>query len=87
MSTAGTLTGIEVPAGNRTFEIKPYAIGSLATDVNTVPRISNEGDGNFGFDVKYGVTQNLTADFTYNTDFGLYPDFPKGINTMYGSCQ
>ena len=69
VSTAGTLTGIEVPAGNRTFEIKPYAIGSLATDVNTVPRISNEGDGNFGFDVKYGVTQNLTADFTYNTDF------------------
>ena len=69
VSTFGTLTGIEVPAGNRTFEIKPYAIGSLATDVNTVPRISNEGDGNFGFDVKYGVTQNLTADFTYNTDF------------------
>ena len=69
VSMAGTLMGIEVPAGNRTFEIKPYAIGSLATDANAVPRISNEGDGNFGFDVKYGVTQNLTADFTYNTDF------------------
>ena len=69
MSAAATLTGVEVPSGNRTFEIKPYAIGSMATDVNAVPAISNEGDGDFGFDVKYGVTPNLTADFTYNTDF------------------
>ena len=69
VSAAGTLTGVEVPAGNRTFEVKPYGIGSLATDVNAVPLISNEGDGDFGFDVKYGLTQNLTADFTYNTDF------------------
>ena len=69
LSAAGTLTGVEVPSGNRTFEIKPYAIGSVATDVNAVPRISNNGDGDFGVDAKYGVTQNLTADFTYNTDF------------------
>ena len=69
VSAAGTLTGVEVQRGNRTFEVKPYAIGSLATDLNAVPRVLNEGDGNFGVDVKYGVTQNLTADFTYNTDF------------------
>ena len=69
LSAAATLTGIEVPTGNRTFEIKPYAIGSVATDLNAVPAISNDGDGDVGFDVKYGVTQNLTADFTYNTDF------------------
>ena len=69
LSAAGTLTGVEVPPGNRTFDIKPYAIGSLATDVNAPPLVSNEGDGDFGFDVKVGVTQNLTSDFTYNTDF------------------
>ena len=69
ISVAGTLTGIEVPEDNRTFEIKPYAIGSLASDLNAVPQISNRGDGDFGVDAKYGVTQNLTADLTYNTDF------------------
>ena len=69
LSSAATLTGVEVPSSSRTFEIKPYGIGSLATDVNAVPRISNERDGDFGVDAKYGVTQNLTADFTYNTDF------------------
>ncbi len=69
VSAASTLTGVDVPEGNRTFEVKPYAIGSLATDARAVPRISNEGDGDVGFDVKYGVTENLTTDFTYNTDF------------------
>jgi len=69
ISAAGTLVGIEVPEGNRRFEIKPYAIGSLATDVNASPPISNRFDADFGVDVKYGLTQNLTADFTYNTDF------------------
>ncbi len=69
LSDAGTLTGLEVPGDNRTFEIKPYAIGSLATDRLASPAISNQAAGDFGVDLKYGVTQNLTADFTYNTDF------------------
>ena len=80
VSAGSTLTGIEVPAGNRTFEIKPYAIGSLATDVNAVPRVSNAGDGDFGVDVKYGVTENLTADFTYNTDFAQVEVDEQQIN-------
>ena len=69
ISAAGTLVGIDVPDGNRTFEIKPYAIASSGTDLTADPQVRNDGDGDFGFDVKYGVTQNLTADFTYNTDF------------------
>ncbi len=67
LSAAGTLTGLQVPSGNRTFEIKPYGIGSSATDVSS--DVYNQGDADFGVDVKYGVTENLTADFTYNTDF------------------
>ena len=69
VSAGSTLTGIEVPEGNRTFEIKPYGIGSMATDVTAVPRVVNQGAGNGGVDVKFGITENLTADFTYNTDF------------------
>ena len=29
----------------------------------------NEGSADGGIDIKYGITQNLTADFTWNTDF------------------
>ena len=69
LSAAGTLTGVQVPSGNRRFEIKPYAIGSVNSNLTSTPQILNEGAGDGGLDVKYGVTQNLTADFTYNTDF------------------
>ena len=69
VSDAATLVGLEVPGGNRNLDIKPYGIGGLTTDVNASPPQSNAGNGDFGVDVKYGITQNLTADFTYNTDF------------------
>ena len=49
--------------------MKPYVLSDLATDRNAVPRVSNDISGNVGVDVKYGVTQNLTADLTINTDF------------------
>ncbi len=69
VSAAATLVGVEVPDGSRNLEIKPYGIGGLTTDVNSSPPKRDAGDGDFGVDVKYGITRNLTADFTYNTDF------------------
>ncbi len=80
LSAAGTLVGLEVPEDSRTFEIKPYAIGSLNTDRTVVPPISNDGDGSGGVDVKYGLTENLTADFTYNTDFAQVEVDEQQIN-------
>ena len=69
VSAAGTLVGMEPPTASRNIEIKPYGIGGLTTDVNANPPTNRERDGDFGLDVKYGITQNLTADLTYNTDF------------------
>ena len=69
LSAAATLAGLEVATQNRRLEVKPYAIGSSATDLTASPPFSNRGDGDAGIDAKWGVTQNLTADFTYNTDF------------------
>ncbi len=69
LSEAGTLVGLEVPAAGGNLEVKPYAISSVASDLNAAPVISNAGAGDFGIDAKYAVTENLTADFTYNTDF------------------
>ena len=69
VSEAATLVGLDVPSGSRNLEIKPYGIGGLTTDVTASPPKRNAGDGDAGFDVKYGITQNLTVDFTYNTDF------------------
>jgi hypothetical protein len=33
------------------------------------PRVDNDRYGRIGGDVKYGITQNITADLTINTDF------------------
>ena len=69
VSLAATLVGLEVPTSVVRFEVKPYAIADLTTNLSANPRVLNQPRGTAGFDVKYGVTQGLTADFTYNTDF------------------
>ena len=69
VSGAATLVGVEVPDGGRNLEIKPYAIGGRTTDLNPSSPTIGVGDGDIGVDVKFGITRNLTADFTYNTDF------------------
>ena len=66
-SVEATVVGLEVPAGGRLLELKPYAISDVTT--NRASARSNDVSGDVGLDVKYGLTQNLTADFTYNTDF------------------
>ena len=69
VSEAGSLVGIEVPAQSHHLEIKPYGIGGMTTDSTADPPRQGDVSGQVGFDVKYGITRNLTADFTYNTDF------------------
>jgi hypothetical protein len=66
VSSAGVLTDIEVPA-QRIATITPYALASAQ-------RIPSMHDGvrypyEFGADAKFGITQGLTLDLTYNTDF------------------
>ena len=61
--------GLDLPPASKNVELKPYAISSLTTDATQTPAVSNDATGDVGVDLKYGVTANLTADVTYNTDF------------------
>ena len=69
LSTAGTLVGLDLPAASTNVELKPYGISRVTTDRTVAPVRSNDLDGTGGFDAKYGITANLTADLTVNTDF------------------
>jgi hypothetical protein len=69
VSMYATLVGIEAPPPSRNLEVKPYGIAGSRTDLTRDPQISNEGYAAVGLDVKYGLTENLTADLTVNTDF------------------
>jgi hypothetical protein len=79
-STAATLVGLEAPSGSRNIELKPYAISGLTTDRVRTPTVANDFTGDIGFDAKYGLTQNLTADFTYNTDFAQVEADEQQVN-------
>ena len=67
LSRAATLVGIEAPPPGVNIDVKGYGTASLTTD--RAIGISDELDGDGGVDLKWGITQNLAADFTYNTDF------------------
>jgi hypothetical protein len=69
VSSGGTLVGLDLPPASRNIALKPYAISRWTTDRSVTPALSNDFDPDLGGDFKYGVTANLTADFTVNTDF------------------
>ena len=69
VSAFGTVVGLDLPPAGRNLEIKPYALGKMTTDRIANPPTTNDNDGDVGGDLKYGVTANLTADVTVNTDF------------------
>ena len=80
ISGAGSLVGLEPPPASRNIEVKPYAITSLITDMTAARPIVNAGSGDGGIDIKYGITQNLTADVTYNTDFAQVEVDERQVN-------
>ena len=76
-SVGATLDGIEAPA-SRVLELKPYAISDIKSQPASA--VSRDVSGDAGLDVKYGLTQNVTADFTYNTDFAQIEADEQQVN-------
>ena len=69
ISMYGTLVGIEAPPLGRNVELKPYVTSGLRTDAAAAVPIDDELSADAGLDVKWSLTQNLTADVTINPDF------------------
>jgi hypothetical protein len=80
ISRHATLVGLETPAGGSKLDIKPYVISGLETDRVASPSISNERHADAGLDVKYGLTESLTADLTINTDFAQVEADEQQVN-------
>ena len=80
ISQGAIIVGLETPPLGKNLELKPYAIGGITTDKLARPAYSNKRDGDAGFDVKYGVTRGLTADFTLNTDFAQVEEDEQQVN-------
>ncbi len=65
ISLAGTLEGLVAPA-RRIASLTPYGLTSVRKDF---VRDVSGSDTDVGADGKIGLTQSLTLDLTYNTDF------------------
>ncbi|MEQ1908615.1 MAG: DUF5916 domain-containing protein [Vicinamibacterales bacterium] len=79
-SLYANLVGMEAPPLSRTLELKPYAIADITTDNTSTPKRTNDPSGDIGLDAKYSITQNLTADLTYNTDFAQVEADEQQVN-------
>lgn len=79
-SMAATLVGHEVRPGVLGLEVKPYLLGTARADRVLDPAFDTDLDADAGFDVKYGLTRSLTADFTLHTDFAQVEDDDQQVN-------
>jgi len=85
VSLYADLVGIEAPPVGRNLEVKPFATSGLRSDITVTPTLENDGSADAGLDVKYAITQNLTADFTVNTDFAQVEVDEQQVNlTRFG---
>jgi hypothetical protein len=66
VSLAGTLNGLENIRQGRNLKIKPFVTAGIS---KLSPEASAGTDYDGGVDAKYGLTQSLTLDVTYRTDF------------------
>lgn len=74
----GTLEGLDGISPSRNLELLPY----LLPGASSVSETENGTEGVFeaGLDLKYGVTPNLTADLTFNTDFAQVEADQEQVN-------
>ncbi len=79
-SLYANLVGVEAPRTSRTLELKPYTIADLTTDRTATPARINQPHADVGVDAKYALTQNLTADVSYNTDFAQVEADEQQVN-------
>ena len=68
LNYAGDLEGLSPPF-RRFATATPYLLGSTARDYTNPSETGFGQNGDIGGEVKYQVTQGLTLDVTYNTDF------------------
>jgi hypothetical protein len=79
-SQAANLVGLEVPRASRVLELKPFFVSDVSSKRVDASHLRNEFGGDVGFDVKYGLTPNVTLDVTYNTDFAQVEADEQQVN-------
>ena len=76
----GSLVGLEGIAPSRNLEILPYVLPGITQISDDDATLQTTREFKLGFDAKYGITSNLTADATFNTDFAQVEADEEQVN-------
>ncbi|MCP4898514.1 MAG: carbohydrate binding family 9 domain-containing protein [bacterium] len=81
LNFAATLTGVKLGKRPRNLQFIPYVLGgALQESSSDTDEDENSTVSEFGFDVKYSLTSDLTLDATYNTDFAQVEADDEQVN-------
>ncbi len=71
VSRFGHLKGMQNITPPRSLEVLPYVVSYEKSEIKSLGNPDGRDFfGNIGFDLKYGITSNITLDATVNPDFG-----------------
>ena len=76
----GELVGLEGITPSRSLEILPYFLPGITQNYDDDSTLETTRELKLGFDAKYGITSNLIADITYNTDFAQVEADQEQVN-------
>ncbi len=84
VSQYGELTGMQNIRSKKIAEVRPYFVARADTYPKEVSNPFKKSGSEFllngGVDGKFGITNNLTLDFTINPDFGQVEADPSEVN-------
>jgi hypothetical protein len=80
VSLAGTLQGLDKMEKSLNLQVKPYVLGDATAERAAGGPLEVKGHLDAGLDLKYGLTSDLTAELTVNTDFSQVEADEQQIN-------
>ncbi len=79
-SLAATVVGLDAPLAGRPLDLKPYVTSRVTSDLRATPQVRNDVGKDAGLDLKYALTQGVTADLTVRTDFAQVEADEQQVN-------
>lgn len=76
----GSVVGLSGITPSRNLEVLPYILPGVTQINENDTGLETDGKFKIGVDAKYGITSNLTADVTFNTDFAQVEADEEQVN-------
>ena len=76
----GNVVGLSGITPSRNLEVLPYILPGVTQINENDTGLETDGKFKIGVDAKYGITSNLTADITFNTDFAQVEADEEQVN-------